>query len=108
VELPAGFRVVREPTPFERRIADAVRAIPPGRVASYSAVARVAGRPGAPRAVGAALARGLDVPAHRVVTASGRLVPGWEDEQRARLRAEGVRVRANAVLPPVPWWPASD
>ena len=39
-----------------------------------------------------------------LVTADGRLVPGWEREQRERLRAEGVRVQGNIVSEPIPWW----
>jgi O-6-methylguanine DNA methyltransferase len=104
VELPAGFRVVAEATPFERLVEAAVRRVPAGRVTSYGAVAAAVGRPGAARAVGRALARGLEAPAHRVVTAGGRLAPGWEAEQTARLRAEGVRVAGGRVLQPVPWW----
>ena len=64
------------------------------------------GAPAAARAVGAALARSPDaVPAHRVVNATGRLVPGWEREQAELLRSEGVRIRRGHVAPPVPWWP---
>lgn len=61
------------------------------------------GRPGASRAVGAALARGLAVPAHRVVNAEGRLAPHWR-AQAARLRGEGVPVREGRVARPIPWW----
>jgi methylated-DNA-protein-cysteine methyltransferase-like protein len=104
VQLPAGFRVVNEPTPFERRVAALVELIPPGRVASYGRVAAWLGVPAGSRAVGGALAKGLAGAAHRVVTADGRLVPGWEREQRERLRAEGVRVRSNHVAEPIPWW----
>jgi methylated-DNA-protein-cysteine methyltransferase-like protein len=104
VELPAGFREAHPPTPFERRVARVVRRIPPGSVASYGAVARLAGRPGAARAVGRALGKSLDVPAQRVVDARGRLAPGWEREQAERLRAEGVAVRDGFVRRPIPWW----
>jgi O-6-methylguanine DNA methyltransferase len=103
--LPDGFRVVREQTPFQRRVIETVRAIPSGRIASYGEVARWAGRPGAARAVGSTLARwDGDAPAHRVVTAAGRLVPGWEREQAQLLRAEGVRVSGGIVPEPRPWW----
>jgi methylated-DNA-protein-cysteine methyltransferase related protein len=104
MRLPEGFRIVSG-SEFERRVAETVRMIPEGRLASYGRVAEWAGRPGAARAVGSMLARSLhDVPAHRVVTASGRLVPGWEREQAQRLRAEGVRVRDGHVPEPLPWW----
>jgi alkylated DNA nucleotide flippase Atl1 len=53
--------------------------------------------------VGGALARGLAVPAHRVVTADGRLVRRWPGQSRL-LRAEGVPVREGRVARPIPWW----
>ena len=92
-------------TNFERRVATVVRRIPRGRVASYSMVADRVRRPGAARAVGSALARGLTVPAHRVVTADGRLVRRWADQSRL-LRDEGVSVRDGRVARPIPWWGA--
>jgi methylated-DNA-protein-cysteine methyltransferase related protein len=105
VRLPPGFRIVSAETDFERRVAETVRMIPEGKLASYGRVADWVGRPSAARAVGSMLSRSpVDVPAHRVVTASGRLVPGWEDEQTQRLRAEGVRVHGGYVRHPVPWW----
>jgi alkylated DNA nucleotide flippase Atl1 len=104
VQVPAGFRVVSEPTDFERRVAALVEQIPPGKVASYGRVASWLGIPAGSRAVGGALAKGIATAAHRVVTAEGRLVPGWEREQRERLRAEGVRVQGNSVVEPIPWW----
>lgn len=90
-------------TAFERRVAAVVRRIPPGRVASYAMVADRLRQPGAARAVGGALARGLDVPAHRVVTADGRLVRHWP-EQSALLRGEGVDARDGHIARPIPWW----
>jgi methylated-DNA-protein-cysteine methyltransferase related protein len=105
MQLPEGFVVVSEASPFERRVRRIVDRIPPGSVASYGRIAEWAGRPGAFRAVGSIMARSDGtLPAHRVVNASGRLVPGWEREQRERLRAEGVRIRAGRVADPIPWW----
>ena len=55
-------------------------------------------RPGAARAVGHLLATsGDDLPWWRVVTASGRLVPGHEVEHARRLRDEGVPVDGASV-----------
>lgn len=90
-------------TSFERRVLTVVRRIPPGRVASYSMVADRLGQPGAARAVGTALGRGLGGPAHRVVTADGRLVRRWPDQSRL-LRSEGVGVCDGRVARPIPWW----
>jgi len=80
-----------------RRIFDAVRRIPRGRVSSYGEVARDAGLAGQARLVGWALhASPADVlPWHRVVNARGalslaRLDPSGALTQRMRLEREGV------------------
>ncbi len=74
-----------------------------GEVVTYGEVALEAGRPGAARSVGTFLAgSGGAYPWWRVVSASGRLVPGHEADQAARLRAEGVPVdeeRGRVKLP---------
>lgn len=84
---------------FTARVHDAVRSVPSGRVASYGAIADVAGSPGAARAVGTVL-RGLpdgsDVPWWRVISARGELsiprVGHARRLQRTLLREEGVAV----------------
>jgi alkylated DNA nucleotide flippase Atl1 len=71
-------------TEAQRRILEAVRAIPEGFVRTYGDVS-----PGAPRAAGQALrAAGTDVPWWRVVRADGSLAAG--EDQRRRLVREGV------------------
>jgi methylated-DNA-[protein]-cysteine S-methyltransferase len=63
-------------TPFERRVWDAVRAIPYGQTATYAEIARRIGRPDACRAVGRANGRNplaLIVPCHRVIGSDGSL-----------------------------------
>jgi methylated-DNA-protein-cysteine methyltransferase-like protein len=82
---------------FETAVADIVRAIPKGHVASYGEVALDAGFPGAARAVGNLLRRTRGLPWWRVVTADGRLVPGNEAEQAELLRSEGVTVSNGRV-----------
>ena len=105
VQLPVGFRVVSEASPFELRVAELVGRIPPGKVASYGRLAEWLGQPAAARAVGGAMARNVEgAPAHRVVTSTGRLAPGWEREQTELLRAEGITVRRGMVAEPIPWW----
>jgi len=87
-------------TDFERAVGDVLDALRDGDVVTYGEVAAEAGYPGAARAVGSVLGRsGGDFPWWRVVTASGRLVPGHEQEQSRRLRAEGVAVRNGRVNP---------
>jgi methylated-DNA-protein-cysteine methyltransferase related protein len=80
-------------TPFEQAVAEVLTSLRPGDVATYGEVAEEAGYPGRARAVGRILA-GSDgaFPWWRVVTSTGRLVPGHEVEHARRLRAEGHTV----------------
>jgi methylated-DNA-protein-cysteine methyltransferase-like protein len=83
---------------FRQRVEEVIAGLAPGEVVSYGEVATEAGFPGAARAVGAVLAQpSRDLPWWRVVTSTGRLVPGHEREHARRLRAEGVRVRHGRV-----------
>ena len=104
MQVPVGFTVVSEETEFDGRVAEMIRLIPPGKVASYGNVAEWIGAPAAARAVGRSLSRVDDVPWHRVVTAAGRIVPHSERTHRELLRAEGVRVRGKTIAAPIPWW----
>jgi methylated-DNA-protein-cysteine methyltransferase-like protein len=73
-------------------------ALQPGEVVSYGDVAEVAGYPKLSRLVGRILATtDVEVPWWRVVTSSGRLVPGHERRQAAMLRDEDVIIRAGHV-----------
>ena len=87
-----------------KRIYEAVKRIPKGKVATYSQVAAMAGNPRMCRAVGNALHHNPDpehVPCYRVVNAKGELSGafafGGADEQANRLRADGIEVKANRV-----------
>jgi methylated-DNA-protein-cysteine methyltransferase related protein len=72
--------------------------IPRGTVLTYGEVAEESGHPGRSRAVGNLLARGdSNLPWWRVVTSSGRLVPGNEREHAELLRGEGVRLTNGHV-----------
>jgi methylated-DNA-protein-cysteine methyltransferase related protein len=85
-------------TRFEQEVVRVLQSLRPGEVVTYGEVAAEAGFPGAARAVGHLLATsGDDLPWWRVVTASGRLVPGHEAEHARRLRAEGVPVDGASV-----------
>ena len=86
-------------TPFEADVAAVLDALQPGAVVSYGEVAAEAGHPGAHRAVGRFL---RDHGGHhwwRVVSSTGRLVPGSEEVQARLLTAEGVDVRDGRVHP---------
>jgi len=88
-------------TDFSHRVLAVVRRIPPGRVATYGDVARLAGRPRAARAVGNIMrdCRLPDVPCHRVIGAGGTLggYGGNLELKRNLLRAEGVGVGLRRV-----------
>lgn len=74
--------------------------IPKGKVATYGAVARAAGFPGAARQVAWTLrGAGGRLAWHRVLGAGGKiLLPGEAGmEQRLRLEAEGVVFRGGKV-----------
>ena len=82
-----------------KRIYEAVKRIPKGKVASYSQVAAMAGNPRMCRAVGNALHHNPDpenIPCYRVVNAKGELSGafafGGADEQERRLVADGIPV----------------
>jgi alkylated DNA nucleotide flippase Atl1 len=81
---------------LEPAVVAVIRAIPRGQVVTYGEVAAEAGYPGAARAVGRVLATSDGaLPWWRVVTATGRLVPGHEREHARRLRDEGVAVHRS-------------
>lgn len=84
---------------FSEAIYDVVRQIPDGHVATYGQVARLAGYPGAARAVGNALHVNPDpdyTPCFRVVNAQGKLSKcfgfGGITEHRRRLEEDGIEV----------------
>lgn len=83
---------------FEDAVDRVLRALEPGELVTYGDVADEAGYPGAARAVGRVLATsGGEYAWWRVVTASGRLVPGHEEEHARRLRGEGIEVVGGRV-----------
>lgn len=87
-----------------KRIYDAVKRIPKGKVATYAQVAKMAGNEKMCRAVGNALHKNPDpehIPCFRVVNAKGELCDafafGGAEEQAARLREEGIVVENGKV-----------
>jgi methylated-DNA-protein-cysteine methyltransferase-like protein len=85
---------------FEDAALAVVAGLASGEVVTYGEVAAEAGFPGAARAVGSLLRRSTGLPWWRVVSAGGRLAPGAEAEQAARLRAEGVPFTAAGKVAP--------
>lgn len=93
-----------------------VNAIPPGQVATYGQVARLAGLPGAARLVGNILhtvPEDTRLPWHRVVNAQGRIsLPADSasySEQIARLCAEGVIIEKGRLsLTQYQWRPTAS
>lgn len=82
-----------------KRIYEAVKKIPHGRVATYGQIAALAGEPKMCRAVGNALHKNPDpegVPCYRVVNAKGELSGafafGGPRVQQEKLEAEGIKV----------------
>lgn len=84
-----------------KRIYEAVKRIPKGKVATYG---KVAGNKKMSRVVGNALHKNPDpenIPCFRVVNSKGELAPefafGGMGEQRKLLEAEGIEVKDNKV-----------
>ena len=94
---------------WDRRVLEAVAAIPWGGTASYGQIARRIGSPRASRAVGGALGRNpvmFLIPCHRVIASDGTL-GGWGGDRwgdrthrlqtkRDLLLREGVKIAAPA------------
>ena len=87
-----------------KRIYEAVKKIPYGKVATYSQIAKLAGNSKMSRAVGNALHKNPDpehIPCFRVVNAKGELAGGFAfggaEVQAKMLEAEGVEVVDGVV-----------
>ena len=87
-----------------KRIYEAVKSIPCGKVATYSQVAALAGDRKMARAVGNALHKNPDpdhIPCHRVVNAKGELAGGFAfggaDVQAKLLEEEGIETSDGKV-----------
>jgi methylated-DNA-[protein]-cysteine S-methyltransferase len=80
---------------FRGEVLDALESVPYGETISYGELAAEAGRPGAARAVGSAMATNplpIVVPCHRVTRAGGVLghYGGGSDAKERLLRLEGA------------------
>lgn len=87
----------KKPVSFRDKVYAVVAKIKKGQVMTYGEVARMAGRPGAARAVGTAMKENPDpkhVPCHRVVrvdSSVGEYAFGGPKAKLQKLQAEGVR-----------------
>ena len=92
---------LEDASPFHRAAWEACRSIPPGETRSYAWVAAKAGRPGAYRAAGQAMAKNrvnVVVPCHRVVGSDGEIHGHGGVEMRERL----LRMEAALQTPTEP------
>ena len=87
---------------FFKRVYEAVKQIPRGKVATYGQIAMICESPRASRVVGWALHNNPQpgvIPCHRVVDRNGRLAPafafGGSEVQRELLENEGVTFLDN-------------
>lgn len=83
---------------FEPAVVDVVAALEPGDIMTYGEVAAEAGYPGAARAVGRVLKATDGLPWWRIVTSTGRLVPGLEVRHTKLLEAEGITVKDGRIV----------
>ena len=97
-----GKRAAHGPEEFYEEVYSIVRQIPPGRVLTYGAIARMMGRPRHARLVGRALwgtPSGRGIPCHRVVGASGSLTgyAGGVDKKIKLLELERADMKSFFV-----------
>jgi len=94
---------------LHRTVARVVRAIPRGRVLSYSRVAVLAGLPGRARLIGKVMATiGSQLPWWRVLRADRTMAEEVRVEQGKRLRREGVKVQDGGRVPRSAFVPIGD
>ena len=88
---PFGLPLDVRGTAFQRRVWNALRAVPPGEPVTYASLARAVGSPHAAQAVGAACAANrlaVAIPCHRVVREDGALAGyRWGIERKRALLA---------------------
>ncbi|MBL8115560.1 MAG: methylated-DNA--[protein]-cysteine S-methyltransferase [Acidobacteria bacterium] len=94
--------VAPEGTPFQKRVWEELRRIPPGTTISYAELAARIGRPTATRAVAAANGANpvaIVVPCHRVIAKDGTLhgYGGGLPAKKKLLEHEGLEVSGDVV-----------
>ena len=103
---------------FFQKVYDVARQIPHGRVTSYGAIANYLGSKGSARMVGWAMnsSKNLpqNLPAHRVVNASGLLTGkhhfGGSNTMAQLLESEGIKIKGDQIanFQEVFWDPAVE
>jgi methylated-DNA-[protein]-cysteine S-methyltransferase len=86
---------------FARRVLTACRDIEFGQTVSYGRLAELAGKPGAARAVGGAMAKNplpLIIPCHRVVCANGK-IGGFSASGGITLKKRLLRLEQEELFP---------
>ena len=101
-DVALDFSIV---APFNRRVYEIARAIPPGETSTYGQIAKAMGEPGAARAIGKALGDNpwpIVVPCHRVLGADGKpggfSAPGGVETKSKLLTIERARTSAAPTL----------
>jgi O-6-methylguanine DNA methyltransferase len=98
-------------TPFTKKVYTLTKQIPKGKVATYGQLARLAGSPGAARAVGMLMKTNPNAPhtpCHRVVASNGKLT-GYSggkgiSTKKEMLLSEGVSFKGDIVDLSVSQW----
>lgn len=89
-------------SPWEQKVLNLVKKIPPGQITTYKILAEKLGRQGLARVVGNALSKNpelIRVPCHRVIKSSGRL-GGYAlglAKKKSLLQNEGVKIVGDRV-----------
>ncbi|EJL34705.1 O-6-methylguanine DNA methyltransferase [Caulobacter sp. AP07] len=101
-DIVLDFSIV---APFNRRVYEIARAIPPGETSTYGQIAKAMGEPGAARAIGKALGENpwpIIVPCHRVLGADGKpggfSAPGGVETKARMLTIERAKTSAVPTL----------
>ncbi len=88
---------------FQKRVLEAVKRIPRGKVLTYKEIAKLANSPKAYRAVGNILNKNPDIktiPCHRVIRSDGQ-VGGYRfgtQKKISLLKKEGVLIRKRNIV----------
>ena len=100
---------------FKQKIYELAKQIPSGKVATYGQLAKMAGSPGASRAVGMCMSTNQTpetIPCHRVVASNGKLTGyafGGISKKKKILEKEGVEFTGDKIdLTASQWTPTNE